>query len=642
MNYKVWDDGGESGFKVGFKNREQFTQMMMEVEMGYIKHIWCEDYTRLTRIIDDSIKIDTLIMKGEVSVYEGLMGNKLYQPNNTMERIYQVMKTMMGGDVKKDEIRKSKKQKVKLFKENGCYMKGDSPFGYKLKDKKLVINKDESKWVKKIFEWFVQGWGIDKIRTELRLRGVKRKRKNDFNWSLSNMYKILTNENYIGKDIYTDKTKDPHFEKPEFFPFEDPSLWVIHKNKCPRIVDDEVFYKSQKKMTRKKPKQTNNYYLLKGVLYCDCCGDIWTGRTRYKDMSKYYRCQNIERGYKKNNPQREHLVKKCNNPKQIEYETMNNWVWNTLIKTLNESHFIKERTKKELLGEKYGISSMRKEVNSRKKEIKKELKGLKESQYQLVEEKIFSKDLDNSQFEKLSNSVRQRISELELESSKIEKKEILMNKRTEWIDWISEHSNNVDEIMKVTDFREQRKIIDIYIEDIIIGFDKVSGQHNITINFKYPLFNDKLSYGTKKQTWDKWGEGYSIEKGENVVRLSSDNFFLGHQNFQTSPNHRRVEFGSSTPYLVFQLLSKSHLLNNSYYNNPLPKDRQIIHDEVMKLHEEGWGYTKIHKHLIKNGFKIGKSRTTVDSIIRKRLKREEFLNQKVTEDYVNFDIEFVR
>ena len=62
----------------------------------------------------------------------------------------------------------------------------------------------------------------------------------------------------------------------------------------------------------------------------------------------------------------------------------------------------------------------------------------------------------------------------------------------------------------------------------------------------------------------------------------------------------------------------------------------------MKLHNEGWGYTKIHKHLIKNGFKIGKNRTTVDSIIRKRLKREEFLNQKVTELYENFDIEFLK
>ena len=62
----------------------------------------------------------------------------------------------------------------------------------------------------------------------------------------------------------------------------------------------------------------------------------------------------------------------------------------------------------------------------------------------------------------------------------------------------------------------------------------------------------------------------------------------------------------------------------------------------MKLHNKGWGYTKIHKHLIKNGFKIGKSRTCVDGIIKKRLKREEFLNQKITEDYVNFDIEFGR
>ena len=61
----------------------------------------------------------------------------------------------------------------------------------------------------------------------------------------------------------------------------------------------------------------------------------------------------------------------------------------------------------------------------------------------------------------------------------------------------------------------------------------------------------------------------------------------------------------------------------------------------MKLHNEGWGYTKIHKHLLKNGFKIGKSRTVVDSIIKNRLKRDEFLNQPIIEEYRNFDIEFV-
>ena len=62
----------------------------------------------------------------------------------------------------------------------------------------------------------------------------------------------------------------------------------------------------------------------------------------------------------------------------------------------------------------------------------------------------------------------------------------------------------------------------------------------------------------------------------------------------------------------------------------------------MKLHEQGWGYTKIHHHLLKNGFKIGKSRTTVYSIIKKREKRDKFLNQPVIEGYKDFDILFYR
>ena len=55
--------------------------------------------------------------------------------------------------------------------------------------------------------------------------------------------------------------------------------------------------------------------------------------------------------------------------------------------------------------------------------------------------------------------------------------------------------------------------------------------------------------------------------------------------------------------------------------------RENLHKEIKKLHNKGWGYTKIHRHLKKNGFQIGKSRTTVDSIIKKINKRNEFLNQ---------------
>jgi len=59
----------------------------------------------------------------------------------------------------------------------------------------------------------------------------------------------------------------------------------------------------------------------------------------------------------------------------------------------------------------------------------------------------------------------------------------------------------------------------------------------------------------------------------------------------------------------------------------------------MKLHKKGWGYTKIHRHLVENGFEIGKSRTTVDSIIKKIKKRKEFLSQPIKDGLENFRVE---
>ena len=49
----------------------------------------------------------------------------------------------------------------------------------------------------------------------------------------------------------------------------------------------------------------------------------------------------------------------------------------------------------------------------------------------------------------------------------------------------------------------------------------------------------------------------------------------------------------------------------------------------MELKDKGWGHIKTHRYLVKNGFEIGKSRTTVDLIIKKIKKREEFLSQPI-------------
>ena len=92
------------------------------------------------------------------------------------------------------------------------------------------------------------------------------------------------------------------------------------------------------------------------------------------------------------------------------------------------------------------------------------------------------------------------------------------------------------------------------------------------------------------------------------------------------------------PFLYFDYTITTNQFHTTNYKKPLSKDRIRLHEEIMNLHNKGWGYTKIHRHLIKNEFEIGKSRTTVDSIIKKVKKREEFLSQPVIDKIGNFRI----
>ena len=62
----------------------------------------------------------------------------------------------------------------------------------------------------------------------------------------------------------------------------------------------------------------------------------------------------------------------------------------------------------------------------------------------------------------------------------------------------------------------------------------------------------------------------------------------------------------------------------------------------MRLHNKGWGYTKIHRYLCENGYDVGKSRTCVDSMIRKMKKRNEFLSQPILDGIGNFRVKWLK
>ena len=45
------------------------------------------------------------------------------------------------------------------------------------------------------------------------------------------------------------------------------------------------------------------------------------------------------------------------------------------------------------------------------------------------------------------------------------------------------------------------------------------------------------------------------------------------------------------PYLIFDYVITTHEFYSSGYSKPLTKKQTKLHNEIMKLHNKGWGYT---------------------------------------------------
>ena len=96
------------------------------------------------------------------------------------------------------------------------------------------------------------------------------------------------------------------------------------------------------------------------------------------------------------------------------------------------------------------------------------------------------------------------------------------------------------------------------------------------------------------------------------------------------------------PYLVFEYIITSHKFNPTMYKISDVSHREKLHNTIMKLHNRGWGYTRIHKYLLKNDYKVSKHRTSIDIMIKKIKKRQEFLNQSIYESgFKDFRVEIM-
>lgn len=256
--------------------RPEMLRLLEDVEAGKYDAVLVIDLDRLSRgrmkdqgiILDAFRESDTKIITPE----------KTYDLNDEVDDELAEFKTFMARREYKiitKRLRRGLQQSI----QNGCYV-ANAPYGYRnvTVDKKptLEIYEPEAKFVRMIFDLYLQGYGCVAIARQITLLGSRPHRSDS--WNRSSVAHILRNPTFTGKVVWNQKT---HIKKgtkgnPKHITIYNPrDKWIITDGLHPAIIDQETYDKAQKILAgRYQPAKYDGTIRspLVGLIRCAKCG----------------------------------------------------------------------------------------------------------------------------------------------------------------------------------------------------------------------------------------------------------------------------------------------------------------------------------------------------------------------------------
>ena len=169
LKFRHRDEGSRSST---IHYRDVLEQLKDDIEKGLVKHIWCQDRSRMFRDMTDGLLFRRdYIEKYGVSVYEGETGTKIDFNNEDESVMYDIITRLQQYENKK-RIEKSQRGKVAKLKKavesnKSVYLGGTALFGYQNVNKEWTLNKDEVQWVKFMFDSYEKGKTVKEIKNHL-------------------------------------------------------------------------------------------------------------------------------------------------------------------------------------------------------------------------------------------------------------------------------------------------------------------------------------------------------------------------------------------------------------------------------------------------------------------------------------------
>ncbi|CEN26827.1 recombinase family protein [Paraclostridium sordellii] len=244
------EEGGVSGFKTKLEDRVglmKIKQMALENKIDTLIVFNSDRIGRRMELVGFISLLDECDVK-ILSVTEGCL-NKGEDTDSLISSI-----KMWMAEYESKKISERVKSGKKATALRGEFLGGVPNFGYKLGDRRLEVNKEESEVVKILFNTYIKNGSVG-VLDLFEEKGIT---KRGDKWTRGKIIKTLKNTIYIGKKPLSDG-EIPYDEKL-------------------RIVSDEVFYKAQEVMKMRTTKIKGNTTkfvnksnaLLEGIVFHRC------------------------------------------------------------------------------------------------------------------------------------------------------------------------------------------------------------------------------------------------------------------------------------------------------------------------------------------------------------------------------------
>jgi site-specific DNA recombinase len=480
--YKNYVDEGISG--TSKSKRKEFMQMIEDAQNKKFDILIAKSMTRFGRNrADTSHTLEKVLFPNNIRVI--FVEERLDSENKDDRAKMGLFEWLAEVESRKISDRVSWHREQ--LQEKGLVAGYRPPYGYNIENSKLIVNPEEAKIVKEIYNLFLKGWGLYKVLNWLWENDIQTKFGSK--WCKSSVIMVLTNPNYTG-DLHQRRTKikDPISKGIVRYAKED---WVVSKDTHEPIIDKKTFELAQIERLRRKDlaKQGTRHStsnLFSGLIYCGRCGSLY-GLKKIHEMGLQYSCRNYET-----------LGRKGCTREAIEYEKIIEIIQSYAIDIEKNPNILKEAYDRNIK-----IILNQEEAEKKIVESKKVLEKLKVKQTKLLDS-YFGENkmkLTELQFEEYNASIRSQIEKIEIEILNFKKYEI-QNKQT-----AESYTETYNKLLLLKDVKNWTNVILKQMINKIVVNDR--NNIEIDLNIMKPKYLDgtvnqcKLYYSGTSSKLDK-------------------------------------------------------------------------------------------------------------------------------------------